>query len=285
MVDFINQGWVGIAIGIVVSIYFYRKAERLPEPRVTFISDHALTWDKKDKLPSGVEIRYDGIPVQRISRSLVRIWNAGNGCLTKDLVPAHDRVRFHLPTGGKFLRANILKENNPSSLCDVTIDPQNPSEAFITFDYLNKNDGMVVGLLHTDPSPTPELKGSVKGYQFKITEEPPRKPLKGHRKWISPLIQIWMPLLLGVISIGLGVIPENSWDQIRTWLDSSEQTCPKNELTLSFRAFTVGMGISYLVLGIRVYWVQRRTYPKTLGINRTSQTTPTSSSELNGPQS
>lgn len=271
MVNFLNQGWVGIVIGLVVSIYFYRKSERLPEPRVTFISDNAITWGKQDKLPSRVEVRYDGVPVQRISRSLVRIWNGGNGCLSKDLVPEHDRVRFHLPTGGKFLRASILKENNPSNLCAVNIDPHNPSEAFVTFDHLNKNDGVVIGLLHTDPSPTPELKGTIRGYQFKITEEPPRKPLKGHMKWAFPLIRIWMPIFFGVITIGWGLIPEELWKQVLTLLNLYEQSCPKNELTLSIRIFMVLVGTSYVLLGVRGYWVRRRIYPQTLAISKNAQ--------------
>lgn len=117
MSNFLNQGWVGSVIGLIgicAGFFFFRKSLRLPDPRVTFKSDHVLTWGGKNELPSGIQIRFHDEQVPRIARSVVRIWNAGSGCLTKDHISEHDNLRFVLANGGKFLDAVLIKESNSS---------------------------------------------------------------------------------------------------------------------------------------------------------------------------
>lgn len=65
---------------------------------------------------------------------------------------------------------------------------------------------MVIGLVHTDPVATPLIKGSIKGYTLKVTEEAPRKRLYGYGKWLIPLVRSWVPIILGLLFIGFGLI-------------------------------------------------------------------------------
>jgi|GEM_PF-3138344 len=270
MLDILGKGWIGTItglIGIFLAYYFYRKSLRLPEPRITFKSDHAITWAESQELPAGVKVSFNDKNVPRVARSVVRIWNNGTGCLTKELISEHDNLRFTLENGGEFLAAKLLKESNPASRCNVEIDNNQLSVAHVTFDYLNQNDGMVIGLLHTDINAKPLIKGSMKGYTFKVSEESYLRKYHGSKKWLVPAMRSWLPILFGLSSIVLGLLNPEQTQKLKFWLNLTQTACPVKPMPYLFRTFVVLVGVSYVIIGASYYWSRRRAYPKALKLN------------------
>lgn len=268
ILDFFGKGWVGITIGTATAYYFYRESLRLPIPKVTFKADHALTWSDREDLPPGVEISFDGVKVPRIARSMVRIWNAGSGCLNKELIPLHDPLKLTLDNGGLFVRAAVLKETNPASRCNVQINKTDPSEVLISFEYLDSNDGMVIAVLHTDTKAAPTLKGSIKGHKFKVVEEVPIKKLTGLRRWLHPFLLGVFPIILGIVLVIYGFATKEQLEQLKGLMSSDQPTNGVYGVPIYIRISYFVVGFAYLFIGARTFWKRRRLYPKSLSWQR-----------------
>lgn len=270
MLSFLSNGWVGNVIGLIgiaVGYCLYRKSLRIPEPRITIQADHALTWNDNQELPPGFDIKFNGASIPRVARSVVRLWNGGTGCLRKELVPSHDPLRLVLEKDGCFLSTALLNCTNPSNKCDVRISLENPSEALISFEFLDANDGCSIGLLHTASRATPTLKGSVMGYKFKVIEAAPRKPRKGFMRWFRPLSMFWLPLLIGLFALVTGLLSNEEIVYAKDLLGFGVdvESRPRG---LAGRISTLLVGTLYLAIAIYYYWHNRRIYPKNLRIHR-----------------
>ncbi|MDP2963943.1 MAG: hypothetical protein Q8N54_14400 [Sulfurimicrobium sp.] len=266
MLEFLEMGSVGSIlglIGIAMSFYFYIKSLRIPEPRIAFRAEQALTWSDNDEFPKVVEIYFNKEKVPRVARSMVRIWNAGRATLGKELVPEHDRLKLVLENGGVFLGAAILKDTNKASLCKIDINESNPSEALISFDYLDQGDGMIISVLHTDRKAMPSLKGSVKGYKIKTIEDVIKKKLKGHDRWLQPLLTIWLPTIAGSILVIFALWPNKQTDFLRILLLGCYQEV-SNHHSFDSRLWNFAIGAIFLGIAGWTLWNNRRRYPKTL---------------------
>lgn len=267
MIDILNKGWVGSCLGllgIIFAYYFYRKSLRIPVPKISFMSDHAISWPGSEEFPPGIQVLFEDKTVPRVARSVIRIWNSGTGCLTKDLISEHDNLKFSLENGGEFLAVSLLKQSSSASNCNVQINQDKLSEAHVTFDFLNHDDGMVIGLIHTDKNPRPTFKGTLKGYQFKVTEDINKAKLQGSQKWLFPLFRAWIPILLGSLSIILGLLNQEHISYIKSLFIDAPAPCLAKSFSYYSRIFLIFVGTSYVLFGLKYFWNRRSAYPKTL---------------------
>jgi hypothetical protein len=268
MLSLLNEGWVGSAIGLIgiaVGVALYRKSLRIPKPRVSFRSDQALTWPSISALPEGMSITYHGKAVPRVARSVIRIWNAGQGCFPKSLIAEHDSLRFTLENDGTFLQAIVLRESNPASKVSVTIDPTDQKSTYVSFEFLNPQDGCVIGLLHTDKHSRPLLKGTVLGYKWKEIEDVPLRLFKPRFRKLQPIFLQWGPMLVGCMSLAYALGGPDLINVIREQLGvtAAPSIAPVTTSRGSRIAYLI-LGTTYLAGSCYFFWRGHRPYPKSL---------------------
>lgn len=255
-------GLAGIALslaGIWVSFYFKPN----PEPLATIKAEQALTWADNDELPKFIEIHINKKIVPHVARAMIRFWNNGRATLGKELIPEHDKLRLVLENGGEFLAIKITRNTKAVCLCNIEIDAANPSEAIISFDHLDKDDGMIISALHTAPKAMPLLKGTVKGSKVKVIEEVIRKSLKGRDRWIQPLFTVWLPIIAGVILTAFSLWPNSQANLLRILLLGCYQE-GAGDFSFNYRIYNFVVGVVLLWIVARQLWVRRRRYPKAL---------------------
>ena len=67
MLDFVNQGWVGVAIGALLSVYFYFKGVREARPCYAVRSAEVVNVHANDEVRANLSVTFTGEPVPRLS--------------------------------------------------------------------------------------------------------------------------------------------------------------------------------------------------------------------------
>lgn len=191
-------------LGVALSIYFYLRSKQIQKPKYQKISS---TIDKniiaKD---SPVYIQNGNERLERLTITKVAFWNNGI-TLKKEDVSSKSPFRIELKSPeDKFVYCNIVyaEEENDIS-CDMSEDKH---EILLDFDYLARNQGFVVKLLHTgQDSSSLEIEGSMRN-EGKLKKSIPSFYFKANSlifKLIPfrllPTIYSYMFMLMGFISI------------------------------------------------------------------------------------
>lgn len=148
---------IGALIAVLIGAYFYFKSRKVK--RVAYItSTRNLIQDVSETL-SDIAVTFQGQPANNISVSKISIWNAGTDTVHgTDIVPV-DPLRFMI-SGGKVLDAKIVRASQPSQFRIG----QTSEGLQVSFDYLDKNQGALIQLVHTATSDESiRLTGSIKG--------------------------------------------------------------------------------------------------------------------------
>jgi len=100
------------------------------------------------------------------------------------------------------LDGSLLQANNPSNNIRVRYDPS-PKTVFIDFDYLDKNQGAVIQVVHTGSFDNLNINGDIMGVQ-KLSQVDP-KQLKVYKPMeVSDKRILGIALLVGIIGFYVG---------------------------------------------------------------------------------
>jgi hypothetical protein len=244
--------------GILVSYYFFRQAQKNKEP-CWAVKSNNLIRDFGSNI-SKLEIVYDRQKIENLTISRVMFWNNGSETLERQHIVSANPLKILGINGAKIIDAEVLKQNNHH--CNFSITKSNDQLcAYIDFDYLDKNHGAVLQIMHTGLSSRDiTVEGSVKGvnkiYSKNIeTVWLPLTPKKFDRKF-SPLmrrrISIFLNFSLSAIVLAMGF----------TILSRSTPRTPDYEKTIL--VFQVIFMMTFLVA--RIVNVYKSTPPKGLEI-------------------
>lgn len=260
VITFLNQGWVSLIWGVVLTYIGYRLGRRRAAPRALITASRELTWGSLDALPQGIELKFKGRDIPRISRGLIRVWNGGSETLMGTTVAPTDPVRIEIEDG-EFLLCQLLKASNPASRCEIQPTSADPKAFTITFDFLDPNDGMLVGFLHTATVAEPELRGTLRGHPFKVERG---------RTWAYGLDRVVLPfrdlkkrfpfiiLAAGVLILSMSLLPESWIGKLRNSDVVAQQPNRPS------RFFFASAGAAYIGIAGFLIWARRRKYPKSL---------------------
>lgn len=95
-----------------------------------------------------IEIRYEGEPVPRVTRTLVFFWNSGRESIRSEDV--REPVLLHIDEGS-LLRATLIRSTRDE--IKARLSAPGPSEVVLEFSHLDRGDGCCVEVLHTGPDP------------------------------------------------------------------------------------------------------------------------------------
>src|SRR5208282_4573761 len=118
--------------------------------RLIGIPDSRLTED--------VEVLFKGQRVDRLTKTQIMLWNSGNQIVRGEDIVAADPLRFQFSEDAVVLDSKIIRYTREVS---TTNDSQRPNCAFLTFDYLDPQDGAIIEILHTARERSPQIGSSL----------------------------------------------------------------------------------------------------------------------------
>ncbi len=172
--DIINKGWFGIVAGLVISIvtgvYFLRKSKQRTALSVEMLHTIIIAPSEPD---DRLEVRYDGAPVPRVTKSVAGFWNSGNQVIRRDDISARDPVALRCTESARILQVRMLAETREVIWARHTV--HDDSEILIDFDFLNPEDGFTIEVLHTGQWGAISPAGTIKGMDREIGAPKPAR--------------------------------------------------------------------------------------------------------------
>lgn len=165
--DIVQHPWFGILsflvtiLSLVLAIVFYNLSRREKKPYWS-IGSNNLIEGFSSQVP-GLEISYNNQKVENLTVSKIVFWNAGKETINATDIAEGDPLQIIAKGNIKILDIKVLKRNSePSRFCEPDEPDLHPS--FVTFDFLDKNQGGVIQVIHTGTSSRNiSLKGTIKG--------------------------------------------------------------------------------------------------------------------------
>ena len=146
MADFLKANFEIIigALGLVASFIFRNRRIK----RISWVSNNRnIVQDFSSKLDE-LTIVYRNQPVDTLSTAKVAIWNDGTEPLKGEDIVRANPPRIVLNGDAKILHAKLLDQNNDDSQMTTEL-AEDGKQLTLDWYYLDKNDGMVVQIIHT----------------------------------------------------------------------------------------------------------------------------------------
>jgi hypothetical protein len=136
--------------GIVLAILFYVKGRKFKK-LVWMIESNNMFLDTLSRFEK-LKISYSGKEINTMTVSKIAIWNKGTEPISiTDIAPA-DPIKIVFKEKVQLLELNILQRTNEINMVNVINQFTQNSSLIITFDFLNKDDGIALQLFHTGTS-------------------------------------------------------------------------------------------------------------------------------------
>lgn len=123
------------------------------------VYSHEIVQAGENVIPK-FQVSYCGQPIQNLTISRFAIWNSGNKLLNSTDVVDTKPITSN-EGGPDILDVSIIKCSEESN--KFTVDKKSPHCAELRFDYMNRQDGIVVQILHTGSVEDIFFTGLVKG--------------------------------------------------------------------------------------------------------------------------
>lgn len=146
-------------IGILLSIYLFRKARRTRKPvfavrSTNFISNNIMGL-------GDIEVKYRGENIENLTVSKFAIWNRGNETINESDQAPTDHLRIEALNHTRILDAVLVYQSERTNNIRLT---RKDHILEIDFDYFDKGQGGIVKLIHTgNKSSDLTLRGTFKG--------------------------------------------------------------------------------------------------------------------------
>ena len=250
--SFFNSGWFGTLIGIVgilLSIYFYRKDKI--GARLDYQMAELIILDHNN-LALGMSVNYFDKPITRLVKTQIVIWNSGIKTIEGEKIVANDPLKL-IFNSSEVLGCNVASTSREINKCAVYKEENKKNSLIFNFDFLDPKDGAVIDILHTGEEIFAKFTGNIKGMKNKIRNRGlsqfPITPKK------AKLVRFLISLLIFIIS-ALGTI-------VILYISekSSGETIMDNKIPIGIG---VGLGVSLLDNNLKI--LRRRKAPK--NINR-----------------
>lgn len=189
-------------IGIVLAVKSIKKKEPTYSIKsVNVISDYATKFEN-------LTVAYKDEKVENFTVSKILFFNRGRETITKEDVDTISPLKISSETCN-ILDASILQVNKVSNNFKIDLDREN-NHIFITFDYLDKNQGVVIQIVHNGLSSDDLLiEGDIKGVQKLVQSSP--ESLEKNTRWTSTDTKAFLLAIFFSIIWWLGL---NYWSSL-----------------------------------------------------------------------
>ncbi|WP_143036572.1 hypothetical protein [Paraburkholderia steynii] len=174
---------------------------RFLERRLLTYSAEGVTVIEKHDQVDGLSITHNGHAVERLTRSRIRLWNAGRKAIEPGDVVSTNPLKVRYP-GATLLDLKVVHSTHEG----IKFRSRPDGDGWlIEFDYWEGKSGVILEALHTSTRVVPTLTGSVRGL----------RPIKSFGRiddgaFLSPRRQAllrWLPVLaLAVFGAGIAAV-------------------------------------------------------------------------------
>ena len=197
--------FIGI-LGILTAVYFALKNRKIKQ-----LSYQNKSFDLIDDEISKIEnfdVLYNGERIKDLTVSKIYLWNSGNTIIYNSDIASKDRIRCVFPDSA-ILNSKIIAVADDA--CNIRLgEKQTGGILPIEFEYLEKNQGVVINVLHTemkrirnenDKEESDEIKlvGKIKDGKIK------NRTNEKYGTWLSSLFDGIFPLIFLIVSISTSV--------------------------------------------------------------------------------
>lgn len=148
-------------LSVALAIIFYIKGKKVKLPCYA-VRTVNIVRDLVSKFES-LEMRYSGQPIRNLSVTKIAFWNAGRDTVDAQNIAPADPLRVRVKKGCKIFDAKIVYAKNLANQFSTTIS-DDQSYTTLQFDYVDKDEGVVIQLIHTGRSNDDiKVRGSIKG--------------------------------------------------------------------------------------------------------------------------
>lgn len=144
---------------VMIALYFRSKRVRLPcyaIRSINLVSDLVGTVEP-------LEMLYSGQPIENLTATRIAFWNAGRETIRREDIASAAPLTVRVKDGCEILDHKILYEKNTANRFSVTKEDDR-SHITLDFEYVDKDEGAVVQILHTGKSAEDlEFRGRIKG--------------------------------------------------------------------------------------------------------------------------
>ena len=156
--------WLVLSLISVFGIFFsiYTWIANKEKKQISYmINTYEIVRAGKNVIPE-FEISYSGQIIDDLTVTRFAIWNSGNRLLnSNDIVDTKPLSIASNDDGPNILNASIIKRSEESN--KFIVDKKSSHCAEIKFDYMDKQDGIIVQILHTGSAKDISLSGLIKG--------------------------------------------------------------------------------------------------------------------------
>ena len=198
----IITGFIITFLGLLVTIIFYYKTKK---KLYYAIRNQNIITDLISKIEF-LDMLYDGKRIENLSATKIVFWNGGNETIYRDDIASKSPLTVKVKTGCKILDAKTLIYNPVNQFSIQLSDDK--SLINISFEYLAKNEGAVIQLLHTGKS---EKDIEILGI-MKYSGKPPKQIYTIQTINSGSLIFVGIRLILPVILIVIVSVEGNIFE-------------------------------------------------------------------------
>lgn len=154
-------------LGIVLAIIFYVKSKR--KKTLTYeIYGYNVINEYQSKIKN-LEIKYKKKPIENLSLSKIAIWNSGNVTINRDEIVELSPILIKMKNEEEILDIKLIKQTENSNNFKLI---KNINSWKVDFDYIDKNEGCLLGIVHTgNLFDDIQLNGKIKGGKIIVNEQ------------------------------------------------------------------------------------------------------------------
>ena len=134
---------VGLPVAFLISWYFFRRSITRKQLVYSIKIEDVLVKGKQ--YPAGLKISYNDQPIDVLAKGEIYFWNGGNQPITKADLETVDRLRIEWPAEFKVLDYAVRYESRAANGFALV-------DGWLTFAYLNVNDGVIIDVVGTRDS-------------------------------------------------------------------------------------------------------------------------------------
>ena len=204
MVEWWVRNWGNVlgVIGIVLTViglYLSFKGWKRKKPTYVIRSNNIFSG-LEHTIPD-VEVKFPGYgsPVKALTVTKIAFWNAGTETINRQDVVKYNPLSLRAKSGVVILSVSVIERTISFNKLECGFNRER-TEATITFDYLDHNEGALIQIFHSGTGNHDiQLEGTIKGarpIQRRSLDTPPSK--KQLPRWLAIPIVCLIWLLLAV---------------------------------------------------------------------------------------
>jgi hypothetical protein len=195
----------GLVVGILGLIGLYFGYKGWKRKKLTYLIRSNNYLSGLEHAVPDVEVKFAGYgsPIKALTITKIGFWNGGNDTIKKQEIVKGDPLAIRAKEGVVILATTIVAAVNQLNMVECTVT-RDRSQADITFDYLDPNQGAIVQVFHTVTSDNDlKLVGTIMGPVpiKRLTYTPPPANIP---PWAIVVLLaigwiIWLLLVTGVV--------------------------------------------------------------------------------------